>query len=395
MPIEGILVDLDGTLIDSNPVHIAAWVEALRRHGYVIAPDRVSLEIGKGGDQLVPSVLGRAIDETEGETLRRLQGEIFATLAGRVGLPVTLGAEDLLAALRARGLKIVLVTSSGDAHLEVAERASGVFWRDLVDHVVGADQVPRTKPAPDLIAAALDRLALSPTQCALIGDTRWDAIAAARAGVASVGLTVGGQEAAALHAAGARIVCRDPAELLATLERALTRLSPGALRLDRGVLVHLMRHAITAAEEALLAGEVPIGAVLVDGDGAVIGRGHDRCNATGDHVHHAEMEAFHDAAAKLDGRHDAMLVSTLEPCVMCTGAAMESSVDAVIYALDDPRERGTRRVAPPEAADAIAPRVVGGVLAQQSRTLFLDWLERPMRNRAQEPFVRRLLAAAP
>src|SRR5688572_3612712 len=278
MPIEGILVDLDGTLIDSNPVHIAAWVEALRRHGYVIAPDRVSLEIGKGGDQLVPSVLGRAIDETEGETLRRLQGEIFATLAGRVGLPVTLGAEDLLAALRARGLKIVLVTSSGDAHLEVAERASGVFWRDLVDHVVGADQVPRTKPAPDLIAAALDRLALSPTQCALIGDTRWDAIAAARAGVASVGLTVGGQEASALHAAGARIVCRDPAELLATLERALTRLSPGALRLDRGVLVHLMRHAITAAEEALLAGEVPIGAVLVDGDGAVIGRGHDRCN---------------------------------------------------------------------------------------------------------------------
>ena len=122
-------------------------------------------------------------------------------------------------------------------------------------------------------------------------------------------------------------------------------------------------------------------------------RGYNRYNETGNPARHAELDAFENAAGKLslDDR-DTILVSTLEPCVLCTGGAMELAVDTVLYALTAPDDSGTMRVTPPESPENQMPRIVGRVLERESRALFETWLERPKHNLAQEPYVRRLLA---
>lgn len=103
-----------------------------------------------------------------------------------------------------------------------------------------------------------------------------------------------------------------------------------------------MREALTVAEAGMDAGEAPIGAVIARGDGSVVAAGYNRLNKTRNKTAHAEMVAFADAAGKvpLDAR-DLLLVSTLEPCVMCTGAAMEAAVDTIVYALKAPADSGT------------------------------------------------------
>lgn len=393
MAIAGFLLDLDGTLIDSNRSHTLAWVEAFEKHGYRVAEDRLALEIGKGGDQLVGDLLGVEAEKKAGDAIRKTQQKAFARRAGRDGLPVMPGAEALLAALRDRGIRTALATSCTSEGIEVAERASGVMWSVLVDEVVDASDIERTKPHPDLVRAACDKLRLHPAQCALLGDTPWDARAARAGGVVMAGITSGGRDGKVLRRAGARSVYRDAAELVDRLDDVLRLLSPATIPLDAAGLTELMRHALHAAEEGMLAGEVPIGAVLARGDGTIVARGHNRFNETGNQARHAEIDAFEQAAGKLslDGR-DAILVSTLEPCVMCTGAAMEVAVDTILYALTAPEDSGTLRVTPPESPENQMPRIVGRVLERESRALFESWLERPNHNVAQETYVRRLLA---
>jgi tRNA(adenine34) deaminase len=140
-------------------------------------------------------------------------------------------------------------------------------------------------------------------------------------------------------------------------------------------------------------GEVPIGCAIVDGDGQLIATGYNRRNETGDRTMHAEIAAFHAAGARLPTR-DAILISTVEPCVMCLGAAMESAVDTVLYALSAADDNGTTRVSPPQSADNQMPRIVGGIRRDDSRALFERWLGRPDRNRAQDAFVGALLRDA-
>lgn len=393
MAISGFLIDLDGTLIDSNRTHALAWVEALEKHGYRVAEDRIALAVGKGDDQLVTDVLGAEAEKKAGDAIRASQLEAFTRRADRDGLPVIPGGEALIKALRDRGVRTVLATSSSDEALEVAERASGVVWRSLVDEVVGADDIERAKPQPDIVRVACERLKLHPAQCALLGDTPWDAKAARAGGVVMAGITSGGRDPALLKRSGARAVYRDAAELVDRLDDVLRRLSPATTPLDGDALAELMRHALHAAEEGMMAGEVPIGAVIARGDGTIIARGYNRYNETGDQSRHAEMDAFNKAAGmlSLDDR-DVLLVSTLEPCVMCTGGAMELAVDSIIYALMAPDDSGTLRVTPPESPENQMPRIVGRVLERDSRALFETWLTRPKHNVAQEAYVRRLLA---
>lgn len=393
MAIAGFLLDLDGTLIDSNRTHTLAWVEAMEKHGYRVAEDRIAIEIGKGGDQLVSDVLGAEAEKKAGDAMRKTQQQAFARRADRDGIPVIAGAEALLAALRDRGIRTALATSSSDEGLEVAERASGVVWSVLVDEVVGASDVQASKPAPDIVQAACKKLKLHPAQCALLGDTPWDAKAARAGGVVMAGITSGGRDAMVLRRAGARAVYRDAAEIVDRIDEVLRRLSPATMSLGGDALADLMRHALHAAEEGMMAGEVPIGAVIARGDGTLVSRGYNRYNETGDQSRHAEIDAFSKAAGKLSlGDRDAILVSTLEPCVMCTGGAMELSVDTVVYGLAAPDDSGSMRVTPPESPENQMPRIVGRVLERESRALFESWLSRPKHNDAQEAYVRRLLA---
>jgi tRNA(adenine34) deaminase len=138
---------------------------------------------------------------------------------------------------------------------------------------------------------------------------------------------------------------------------------------------------------------VPIGCVLAGGSGIVLVHAYNELNRTHSKTAHAEMVAFAKAAGEVppDAR-DLILVSTLEPCVMCLGASMEAAVDTIVYGLKAPADSGTGRVQPPQSPESQMPRIVGGVLAGESRGLFEQWLQRPGNNPQQVKFVRQLLA---
>ena len=164
----------------------------------------------------------------------------------------------------------------------------------------------------------------------------------------------------------------------------------------------LMRAALAEARRGAAEDEVPIGAVIARWRGGaprIVARGHNRVNALRRKTAHAETVAFENAAAD-DGAggpllppdaEDGILVSTLEPCVMCLGAAMEAGVPLVLYGLGAPADGGARRVTPPESPESKSPQLIGGILPAESRRLFGDWL-RGKENTEQAKFVQQLLA---
>jgi HAD superfamily hydrolase (TIGR01509 family) len=394
MALDALIFDLDGTLVDTNALHVKAFGQVFAAHGYHVAPDRIFVEVGKGGDNLVPAILGEAADKKDGDAIRAEHPKAFTKLARAKGLQPFPNVRELLGELRRRGLKTVLATSSGEGLLKTIEEASGLEVRQLVDTVVTADDAERSKPAPDLVSAAVRKAGVSPAQCAMVGDTPWDVESAKHAGVVCLGVTCGGNAPEALRGAGARAVYRDPADLLARLDEALRAASPGPAHLTQAVMDDLMRQALAAAREGMEAGEAPIGCVLARGDGTtVVARGFNELNRTQNKAAHAEMVTFAKSAGKVptDAR-DLVLVSTLEPCVMCTGASMEAAVDTILYALKAPADSGTGRVMPPQSPESQMPRIVGNILAQESRALFEEWLRRPGNNPQQVAFVKQLLS---
>ncbi|MFL5577046.1 MAG: HAD-IA family hydrolase [Gemmatimonadaceae bacterium] len=395
MALDALIFDLDGTLVDTNDAHVEAWARAFTRCGYKVFPDRIRPEVGKGGDNLVPAILGEEADRRDGEALRAAVKEEFVGIAAGRRFRVFDRVPELLDALRRRGLKRALATSSGEEQLEAIFRSAGTDLRPLFDVVVGKADVERSKPDPDVVLAALDALGLSPAQCAMVGDTPHDAQSAKRAGVVTLGVLAGGlSDERTLVASGARRVWRDPAHLLGDLDEALRVASPGAAHLSRDVLEQLMREALDAAREGMAAGEAPIGCVIAGGDGRVLARGWNEQKRTGSRIAHAEIATFSRLAGRAPrasrGARDLIMVSTLEPCVMCTGAAMESAVDTIVFALRAPADSGTGRVRPPESPESQMPRIVGDVLAAESRALCEQWYAEH-RGEEQAAYVGQLL----
>ncbi len=372
--LDALIFDIDGTLLDSNPAHLAAWADAFEEFGYRIAPDRIQPEIGKGGDRLVPDVLGAGVEAHHGDALRQRQIEILLELVRRNPVAVIPGALELLDATRARGLCAALATSSTRSHLDALLASACVDLCAHVDAVVTRGPNDASKPAPDLVVAAVDEVGLAPTQCAMVGDTRFDAIAACRAGVTCLAVRSGGKTAAELLGGGARGVWRDCADLLDHLEEALIVASPARGRLTADLLAQLMRAALEEARDGLRAGEAPIGCVIADGDLRIVARAHHQVGASGDPTAHAEMRALRRLGQPGGGRDGLVLVTTVEPCVMCLGAAILAGVDTVLYALAAPAGTGSRRVEPSCTGHHQLPRLVGGVLADDSRALLSEWL---------------------
>lgn len=165
----------------------------------------------------------------------------------------------------------------------------------------------------------------------------------------------------------------------------------------------LMREAIAEAEQGVSEGEAPIGCVIAlpdkNGMATIVARGHNRGNALKRKNAHAEIIAFENAGSDGSGREpslpmdaeDVILVSTLEPCVMCLGAAMESGVTYVLFGLDAPADNGTKRVKPPESPESSNPYIEGGILAKECRELFEKWLH-GKEGTEQAKFVEQLLA---
>ena len=166
----------------------------------------------------------------------------------------------------------------------------------------------------------------------------------------------------------------------------------------------LMRAALDEAKRGVAEGEAPIGCVIARGEGdalRIVARGHNQGNTRQQPTAHAEIMAFANAAshngqppALPPDADDAILVSTLEPCVMCLGAAMEGGIKTVLFGLKAPADNGATRVKPPESPESSNPEIIGGILAQESRRLFAEWL-RGKEETKQAEFVKQLLALTP
>ena len=201
------IVDIDGTLIDSNYQHALAWFRALRRFGVTEEVWRLHRLIGMGGDQIVERVAGAEVERERGDEIREAEGALYREMIDEV-VPLG-GARELLEGLAARMRRVVLA-SSGKPD-EVDHYLDLLGARDLVDGWTTSGDVDATKPEPDLIEAALAKAGGGPA--VMIGDAIWDCEAAERAGLPTVAVLTGGVGAAELMAAGAAAIYSSLPEL--------------------------------------------------------------------------------------------------------------------------------------------------------------------------------------
>ncbi|WZH35707.1 MAG: HAD family hydrolase [Microbacterium enclense] len=206
------IFDVDGTLVDTNYQHALAWYRSFLRFDIVLPIWRIHRSIGMGGDQLVPSLTDDDIEREHGDALREAWTEEFAPLIDEVR-PFD-GAHDLLAAVKKRGFQVVLASSGKSEHVE--HFLDLVDARDLADAWTTSDDVEASKPAPDLVQTALERV--SGTGGIMIGDSPWDAIAAAKADIDTVAVRTGGFSPEELREAGATHVFDSLRDLIAGLD---------------------------------------------------------------------------------------------------------------------------------------------------------------------------------
>ena len=208
--IRGVLLEIDGTLLDSNDAHALSWVEIFGRHRFEIPFERVRPLIGKGGDKLLPELTGIDADSPRG---RQLSDERSALFLQRYlpALGPTRGARLLVEKLKARGLQVVIATSSNEKELQALLRQAGVA--DLIERATSSAD-GASKPDPDIVRAALAEGRLAAEEALMVGDTPYDIEAAGRSGVRTIALRCGGWwDDAALM--GAVAIYDDPAALAA------------------------------------------------------------------------------------------------------------------------------------------------------------------------------------
>jgi HAD superfamily hydrolase (TIGR01509 family) len=204
-----VLLDVDGTLIDSNDAHARSWSEALAAFDVTVKPSEVRPLIGMGGDKLVPRLLGEDAESAKGKKFTERRAAIFRERYVPK-LRLTPGAGELVTRLRGEGYRLVIATSANEEELEVMLKQVGLD--DLLPNRTSSSEAESSKPDPDIVQAALRRGNVAANEAVMLGDTPYDVEAAARAGVDSVALLCGGWDYDAL--AGAIAIYRDPADLL-------------------------------------------------------------------------------------------------------------------------------------------------------------------------------------
>ena len=215
-----VVLDVDGTLVDTNYQHAIAWHRALRAHGYAAQLWEIHRHIGMGGDQLVATLTGEEGERSDGDAIRDAEGEAYGELIGEV--QAMDGATEFLRELREDGAKAIF-SSSAKAE-EVEHYLDLLDARDLVEGWTTAADVERTKPHPDLVHAAREK-AGGEGPAVMVGDSTWDVKAAEAAGIPTLAVLTGGCSEEELREAGAAEVVK----------------SIGALRKDRGALARLAR----------------------------------------------------------------------------------------------------------------------------------------------------------
>ncbi len=213
-----ILFDIDGTLLDSVDLHARAWREAFLAFGKDIPLDAVRSQIGKGGDQLLPVFLSPAELAASGKEIERWRSNWWKVRYMHRVTPFP-GVRPLFVALRSRGWMPVLASSAKEDELSFYVQVLEVG--DLIEGTTSKDDVARSKPHPDIFAAALDRVPPRGRPGSwVVGDSPWDALAASRLGLPVLGFRCGGFPEEELRKAGADQLLDGPADLLAHLDRS-------------------------------------------------------------------------------------------------------------------------------------------------------------------------------
>lgn len=214
-----VIFDIDGTLLDSVDLHAKAWVEAFAHFGVETDAAKVRSQIGKGGDELMPVFLPPERIEREGKEIESYRSDLFK----RKYLPEVRpfpAVRPLFERIRAAGLKIALASSGKGPEVERYQEILGIA--DLVDVVTSSDDADRSKPHPDIFEAAAKKLeGFGKDEMIVIGDTPYDAQAASKAGLHTIGVLCGGFPEADLSGAGCVAIYRDPQDLLDGFDRSL------------------------------------------------------------------------------------------------------------------------------------------------------------------------------
>lgn len=208
---KAVLCDLDGTLLDSNHFHAEAWQRTFENFGFAVSFDDMLKQIGKGGDQVISTVLpAERVAELE-EDLKNFRKDLFHREYMDRIVPFS-DAKLLIQRMRQEGLRVSVASSTDKEDLHAFLMLLRIH--PLVEQSTTADDAEQTKPEPDIFQAALKKLELAPADAVALGDTPWDIQAAGKAGVSTIALTCGGWTEQELKEAGAIAVYRDPADLL-------------------------------------------------------------------------------------------------------------------------------------------------------------------------------------
>jgi HAD superfamily hydrolase (TIGR01509 family) len=214
--VKAVLLDVDGTLIDSNDAHARAWVDVGDELGYEIEFGQVRWLVGMGGDRVLPQLTGLQEESAKGRKLLDRRGEIFRERY----LPRLCafdGTHELLERMRADGLTLVVATSAGERDLKALLKQARLDY--LIDESASSDEAESSKPAPDIVMAALEKSGAAAADAVMLGDTPYDVKAARRAGVRVIGVRCGGWNDKELI--GAAEIYENPADLLLKYEQSL------------------------------------------------------------------------------------------------------------------------------------------------------------------------------
>jgi HAD superfamily hydrolase (TIGR01549 family) len=204
-----VILDVDGTLVDTNYQHAIAWHRALRDHGHTVQMWEIHRHIGMGGDQIVEALAGEEAEERDGDAIREAEGDAYGELIGEV--ETMDGAHELIAELAGEDGASVILASSAKPE-EIEHYLDLLEARELVDGWTTAGDVEETKPHPELVEAALEK-AEGDGPALMIGDSTWDVKAAENAGIPTLGVLTGGFSAEELREAGAADVVESIGEL--------------------------------------------------------------------------------------------------------------------------------------------------------------------------------------
>ena len=214
--IKAVIFDLDGKLVDSNELHVQSWDETFRHFGKKIPLEALRKQIGKGGDQYLPVFLNEEELRTCGKEIEEFRSRLFK----KEYLPKVKSfpkVRELVECIKSDGKRIALASSGGGEEMNLYKKLTGI--ENLVDQEISGDDIEKTKPCPDIFEAALQRLdGCSPNDVIVVGDTPYDAQAAAEVKIRMIGVLCGGFSKSDLGQGNVVAIYRDPADLLAHYE---------------------------------------------------------------------------------------------------------------------------------------------------------------------------------